>query len=141
MDQPDFSIPNGAIVYDRDGDTFGSVREVYQAFILVERGWFSPTDYYVPYSAIRNVEGDRITLNVSKDEALNQGWETFPDTTPPIADSLAPDRGPDPGPTTGRNDAPVDVVNGSASSAADAEAPTGQETTDADGRDAASRSE
>jgi uncharacterized protein (TIGR02271 family) len=71
----------GSDVYGSDGDKVGTVAEVHPGYIVVEKGFFFPTDYYIPLSAITQVGDGQIVLNVSKDVALHSGWETLPDPT------------------------------------------------------------
>ena len=73
-----FNITEGTDVYGSDGDKVGSVVAVQPNYIVVEKGFFFPTDYYIPTSAIATFEDDRVYLNVTKDAALNQGWDTEP---------------------------------------------------------------
>ncbi|MDQ2652158.1 MAG: DUF2382 domain-containing protein, partial [Chloroflexota bacterium] len=71
----------GNDVYGSDGDKVGTVAEVHPTYIVVEKGFFFPTDYYIPLNAITQVADGQIVLNVSKDTALHSGWETIPVTT------------------------------------------------------------
>jgi uncharacterized protein (TIGR02271 family) len=71
----------GTDVYGSDGDKVGTVAEVQPGYIVVEKGFFFPTDYYIPLTAISQVRDGQAVLNVSKDTALHSGWETIPDTT------------------------------------------------------------
>ena len=71
----------GTDVYGSDGDKVGTVAEVQPTYLVVEKGFFFPTDYYIPLSAITQVRDGQVLLNVSKDTALHSGWETIPDTT------------------------------------------------------------
>jgi uncharacterized protein (TIGR02271 family) len=70
-----YSFREGMTVFGADGEKVGKVVAVDPAFIVVEKGFFFPTDYYIPTSAIANSTEDDIYLTVSKDEALNQGWD------------------------------------------------------------------
>ena len=70
----------GDDVYGSDGDKVGTVAEVQSSYIVVEKGFFFPTDYYIPTSAIASAGGGQVTLNVARDAALDSGWETVPDT-------------------------------------------------------------
>src|ERR671912_2717632 len=72
----------GDDVYGSDGDKVGTVAEVQSSYIVVEKGFFFPTDYYIPMSAVSSASGGQISLNVSKDAALNSGWDTVPDVVP-----------------------------------------------------------
>src|SRR5215210_643628 len=70
----------GDDVYGSDGDKVGTVNEVQPSYIVVEKGFFFPTDYYIPMSAVVSAGNGQVTLNVAKDAALNSGWDTVPDT-------------------------------------------------------------
>jgi len=93
-------IMAGDDVFGSDADKVGTVAEVQQGYIVVEKGWFFPTDYYVPMSAISGVANGRVTLTVTKDAALQSGWDTVPEAgtvapsapVPADADHLATDR-------------------------------------------------
>lgn len=72
-------LQNGMDVYGADDAKLGSIHEVYDTYFVVEKGFFFPKDYYIPVSAIDGVDADnRVYLNVTKDVALNQGWDTLP---------------------------------------------------------------
>jgi len=68
----------GAEVYGADGDKVGTVSAVYPGYVIVEKGFFFPTDYYIPMSAVASYDTDRVYLNVSKDAALGRGWDVRP---------------------------------------------------------------
>ena len=68
-------IRPGADVVGSDGEKLGSAIEIGPDYIVVEKGLFFPTDYVIPNGVIASVEPDRITLTVTKDEALSSGWD------------------------------------------------------------------
>jgi len=70
-----WQIPEGTDVVGADGDKVGKVVAAEPSYIVVEKGFFFPSDYYIPTSAINTFDGDKVYLNVTKDEALNQGWD------------------------------------------------------------------
>ena len=88
-------IMTGTDVYGSDGEKVGTVAAVYPGYIVVEKGFFFPTDYYVPMSAVASADTDQVYLNVSKDAALQSGWDAQPvdletagyDTTPTLSAS------------------------------------------------------
>lgn len=92
---PDHSreIPLGATVEGADHARFGHVVGTYRNYLIVERGFFLPIDYYVPMRAVRDVDGETVTLGVSRDVALTQGWEH-----PPFTSGTARPPAPRPGP-------------------------------------------
>lgn len=85
MDQQ-FAFREGMTVYGADGDKVGKVVAVDPSYIVVEKGFFFPTDYYIPTSAINTIDDDNVYLTVSKDEALNQGWDQPLTATPMVDD-------------------------------------------------------
>src|SRR5688572_13470130 len=72
------NIATGAEVFGADGDKVGTVAVVYPGYIIVEKGFFFPTDYYIPMSAVVSYDTDRVYLTVSKDAALGRGWDVRP---------------------------------------------------------------
>ena len=71
-------IEEGDDVVGSDGEKLGHVIGRKDDYIVVEKGFFFPTDYFIPASAIASVEDDKVVLTVSKDEALDQGWDVVP---------------------------------------------------------------
>ncbi|CAA9569362.1 MAG: hypothetical protein AVDCRST_MAG59-3346, partial [uncultured Thermomicrobiales bacterium] len=72
------SISEGTDVYGSDGEKVGSIVAVRPNYLVVEKGFFFPTDYYIPVSSVSSVEEGRVHLAVTKDAALNQGWDAVP---------------------------------------------------------------
>ena len=72
------SISEGTDVYGSDGEKVGSIVAVRPNYLVVEKGFFFPTDYYIPVSSVASVEEGRVHLAVTKDAALNQGWDAVP---------------------------------------------------------------
>ena len=71
-------ITQGDDVYGADSEKVGKVAEVQSGYIVVEKGFFFPTDYYIPTSAIASASDGQVYLNVAKDVALQSGWDTIP---------------------------------------------------------------
>jgi hypothetical protein len=71
-------IREGADVYGSDGGRVGSVVQVLPDHLVVEKGFFVPTDYYVPAAAVASCDGGKVDLNVTKEEALDRGWDAEP---------------------------------------------------------------
>src|SRR5215217_6994592 len=73
-------IHEGATVYAADGDKVGKVTTVGPDYFVVEKGFFFPTDYYIPNSVIASADddGDKIYLAVAKDVALTRSWDVEP---------------------------------------------------------------
>jgi uncharacterized protein (TIGR02271 family) len=74
-----WEIDNGWDVYGADGDKIGDVHDVQPHYITVSKGFFFPTERYIPVSAIANVEHDRVYLGVTKSEIESRGWDVVPD--------------------------------------------------------------
>jgi len=70
-----WNIREGAEVRSIDDEKLGKVIAVEGSYLIVEKGFFFPTDYYIPTSAISSANDDRIYLSVGKDQALNSGWD------------------------------------------------------------------
>lgn len=68
----------GMTVRGSDGDKVGKIVEVSPNYVVVEKGFFFPSDHYIPTSAISSVGEDEVFLSVTKDDALNQGWDQQP---------------------------------------------------------------
>ncbi len=78
LNRNQFAVHEGDEVFGSDGDKVGKVIAVQDDYVVVEKGWFFPTDYYIPMSAIASYDEGMLYLNVSKDVALNQGWDAEP---------------------------------------------------------------
>jgi len=85
--QNEIVIVPGADVVGTDGDKIGSVKDVFPDYITVEKGWFFPSDHYIPASAISDANESTVFLNVTKDDALQKGWENPPTGTAAAATS------------------------------------------------------
>jgi uncharacterized protein (TIGR02271 family) len=78
MAQPLGEIVSGAEVFGADGGKVGTVAAVYPAYIVVEKGFFFPTDYFIPRTAVASADGGQVYLTITKDAALDSGWDTQP---------------------------------------------------------------
>lgn len=81
------AIRSGAEVVDVDGERMGSVIAAAVDYIVAEQGFFFPTDYYIPRSAIAAVTESTVRLTVTKADALDQGWGIRQETPTPAGDS------------------------------------------------------
>jgi hypothetical protein len=84
-------------VYDVNGDKIGKTNKLYQPtivsstpstlaepvgqpFVRIETGFLGlGKHFYIPATAIADVSGDRVTLNVDKDRFDEMGWDERPD--------------------------------------------------------------
>ena len=71
-------IQTGTDVYGSDGEKIGSVAGVADNYFVIEKGFILTTDIYVPMSAVRDVEDDRVVLSMTKDEVENANWSNEP---------------------------------------------------------------
>jgi uncharacterized protein (TIGR02271 family) len=72
------AIRTGADVFGADGEKVGTMAAVYPGYIVVEKGFFFPTDYFIPMSAVASHDADRVYLTLSKEAALDRGWDVQP---------------------------------------------------------------
>jgi len=87
-----FNISKGATVYDANGDKLGKVIDVQGQSLVVEKGFFFPTDYIVPTSLVTSATDDEVRLSVTKDQAIdsNQSIDDTTDYGTTVTDSTAP---------------------------------------------------
>jgi len=77
-----WEIDHGYDVFAADGEKVGDVQEVHPHYLVVSKGFFFPSERYVPVAAITDVRDERVYLSVTKDQVDSQGWDTIPaDTT------------------------------------------------------------
>ena len=84
MDENQQAMPppqyaDGSRVLCADGQTLGEVVATYREYLIVERGYFFPANYYVPFAAISEAGGGDIVLSLNGQDALAQGWHTPPE--------------------------------------------------------------
>ncbi|MBA3276399.1 MAG: hypothetical protein H0T72_11455 [Chloroflexia bacterium] len=77
-DDSEWTIEVGADVIGICGHKVGEVVSVRDDVIVVEKGFFMPTDFYIPKSAIQRNNEHGLYLNVSKNDALHRGWDVDP---------------------------------------------------------------
>lgn len=66
-------------VYAADDQNLGHIAEVYEDSFLVHKGPLFSKHRYFPYSTIATIEGERVKLLMSADEAKQKEWEKRPD--------------------------------------------------------------
>ena len=79
----------GDEVYAADGAKLGKVIAVQPGYVVVERGFFFPTDSYIPLGAVAAYEDGKIRLSVAKDATLAQGWDVVPTGEAPVTAAAA----------------------------------------------------
>jgi hypothetical protein len=72
------AITAGMDVLGTDREKVGTIAGMRGDHVVVSEGFFFPTDYYIPTSAITTVSGGNVYLSVTRDQALEQGWDVEP---------------------------------------------------------------
>ena len=72
------TIAAGDAVISQDGHNVGTVAEVHPDYIVVEKGLVFATDHFIPLSAVASAGDRQVILNVSRDIALESGWDVDP---------------------------------------------------------------
>ncbi len=75
-------------VYSSDNQYLGYVAEIYEDSFLVREGVLIHNDRYYPYSAIANVEHDRVHLTMDAENANLLEWKKRPDYENHLGDPL-----------------------------------------------------
>lgn len=78
MDRFEIQLQQGWDVIGSDGEKVGDIDAVEADHIVVRKGFFFPSDHYIPLDAISSAEEGAVYLNVTKDDAMNQSWDTAP---------------------------------------------------------------
>jgi len=69
----------GMTVYGADNEKVGKISAIDGQYIVVEKGFFFPSDYFIPTSAVASADADNVYLTVTKDQAMNeQTWASAP---------------------------------------------------------------
>lgn len=72
-------VSKGWDVCDVNGDKIGSVNEVSGSYFKIDSGFLGlGKDYYIPFSAIRDVRDDKVFITSTKDRLDMMGWEKPP---------------------------------------------------------------
>ncbi len=77
-DNREWVIETGCDVIGSCGHKVGEIVDVEPTYIVVEVGFFHPSDLYVPKVAIGDLRADDVFLNLTKSAALHQGWDEEP---------------------------------------------------------------
>ena len=73
-----WEIEQGTDVLCRDGEKVGEVVDVMEGYLVVEQGFFNPSDIYVPLSAIVRHDDSCLYLSYSRDEFEDHDWSQEP---------------------------------------------------------------
>lgn len=80
-DDREWTIEVGTDVIGACGRKVGEVIAVRPDHIVVEKGFFMPTDFYIPKSAIEGNDEHGLYLNVTREQALHHGWDVAPNAS------------------------------------------------------------
>jgi hypothetical protein len=73
------NVQKGFTVYSFDGDKVGTIGDVAGQYFKTDTGFLGlGKDFYVPFTAIDHVDGDRVYLNVTKDRFNQMAWDRQP---------------------------------------------------------------
>jgi hypothetical protein len=72
------SIPEGTELRSADDEKLGKVISANRDFVVLEKGFVFPTDFYIPTSAVDRFDGETAYLGLTKDEVLHQDWNRRP---------------------------------------------------------------
>ncbi len=83
MTQAYNEIQPGWDVYSNSGDHIASIADINDGYITISKGLFLPKDYFIPSSAIQNVDSanQRVFLSVGKDDLDRMGWDDLSNVT------------------------------------------------------------
>jgi len=54
-------------VYSSNGEHIGHIAATYADSFLVHKGYFLPTDHYIPYGMVSGVEEDQVRLSLDSE--------------------------------------------------------------------------
>jgi len=82
----EWRLLEGSEVYAADGEMIGTVlgfipedpADGTPDFFIVEKGWISPEDYYLPVDAVVEYGPETIRIGVGREAAERQGWGELP---------------------------------------------------------------
>jgi uncharacterized protein (TIGR02271 family) len=94
-DLTQFRPRKGMDVYGADNEKFGEIDAIEQDHFIIRKGFFFPEDHYIPANAVATFDDQAVYLNVTKDEALEQQWNTPPAASTTLAGTEAETRAGD----------------------------------------------
>ena len=71
-------IQPGWEVYDATGSLVGTVQSVGDGFVRMKTGGFFAKEYYIPRSAVVELESHRIEVSAARSEFGDAGWDKPP---------------------------------------------------------------
>lgn len=73
-----WDIEQGANVLSDDGEKLGEVVDILEGYLVIEQGFFDPSDIYVPISAIVRNDADGLYLAYTRDAFEEFDWSHPP---------------------------------------------------------------
>lgn len=80
-DREEWAVEPGTDVVDSQGHHVGRVDDIQDGYLVVRKGRFFASDYYVPFGAIASHDDTTIYLNVTADDEATQIWHQRPSAT------------------------------------------------------------
>ncbi|HEU0163811.1 MAG TPA: DUF2171 domain-containing protein [Thermomicrobiales bacterium] len=71
----EWMLADGMDVIGADGEKLGEVQEARGDYFIAGKGWLFSTEFYIPATAIVSADEQAVYLNVTKEQALGQGWD------------------------------------------------------------------
>lgn len=72
------AIREGSVILGSDGTKLGSIVAVRSNYLVAERGFFTPVDYFVPLNAVAEVKQGTVLLKIPGETALANRWDEYP---------------------------------------------------------------
>ncbi len=73
------SFQHGYTCYSYDNEKIGTISDVGATHFKCDTGFLGlGKDFYIPFTSVDHVEGDRVYLNVSKDRLNQMNWDRQP---------------------------------------------------------------
>lgn len=73
-------IEEGLELYSSDGEKIGHIDEINPEFFIVSSGFLGRKQMYLPRSAEERTDGNRVYLNLSRDDIESQDWSSGGDS-------------------------------------------------------------
>jgi hypothetical protein len=72
----DWRVSKGWDVYDANNEKIGEIKEVSGNHFKIDTGFLGlGKDYYIPFSAISDVSGEKVFISGTKDRLDSMGWD------------------------------------------------------------------
>ncbi len=82
-----WEIEQGTDVLCEDGDKIGEVVDILPGYLVVEQGFYDPSDIYVPIGLVARHDDVSLTLAITAEEFEQRDWSERPETGDPDDDT------------------------------------------------------